>query len=170
MKKKAGILILTNPERDQICVEAQLTVDADNLVSVGFARSSLQYIDGDEGRAARIVAAIAREDFARATRRFQLPALSLQELVEAALGENEALERADEAHPEPASPANEETNGLGGWRASLTKAGYQRIEGDLGFTTFRRFIQRSGKWNGKDLRDLKVWREFVEHYDPPLKG
>ena len=39
----------------------------------------------------------------------QLPALSLQELVEAALGENEALEREDDQHPEP--QPNENTNG-----------------------------------------------------------
>jgi len=39
----------------------------------------------------------------------QLPALSLQELVETALGENEALERQDDT-PEP-SPAREEGNG-----------------------------------------------------------
>ena len=39
----------------------------------------------------------------------QLPALSLQELVEQALGENEALEREDEAHPEPET--NENQNG-----------------------------------------------------------
>ena len=37
----------------------------------------------------------------------QLPALSLQELVEQALGENEALEREDETHPEPEPNPNE---------------------------------------------------------------
>ncbi len=36
----------------------------------------------------------------------QLPALSLQELVEAALGENEALEREDDEHPEPQPDEN----------------------------------------------------------------
>jgi len=35
----------------------------------------------------------------------QLPALSLQELVETALGENEALERQDDVEPEPEAPA-----------------------------------------------------------------
>jgi len=35
----------------------------------------------------------------------QLPAMSLQELVETALGENEALERADEAEPEVPAPS-----------------------------------------------------------------
>ena len=40
----------------------------------------------------------------------QLPALSLQELIETALGENEALERADD-RPEAAAPAPERDNG-----------------------------------------------------------
>jgi RNA polymerase sigma-54 factor len=40
----------------------------------------------------------------------QLPALSLQELIETALGENEALERADD-RPEPAEAAPERDNG-----------------------------------------------------------
>ena len=40
----------------------------------------------------------------------QLPALSLQELIETALGENEALERADD-RPEDAAPAPERDNG-----------------------------------------------------------
>ena len=58
------------------------------------------------------------------------------------------------------------------WRATLRRHRYRGRKFDdhgLCVEEFRLVIQRNGLYKGRDLKELRVWMEFVNHYAPPGK-